>query len=264
MDESLQGLQGRLLESIQAMLLKPSSAPANPTPMPTSPDPPEPDVENSGTGQQDQDNISLLSVNHSPTNPQPGESVVVSGVEPACPVPLPAVPAKLKQHIIKGEYVEFDQLLPESMFPTHYNTNIPPSFTLSLSPDPSPVGDNILISQPRAANKRTVTDLPSWLEAWNVYVAIIVAHYPARASALFTYQRIICNASSKFSPQAWLKYDSRFCSLAAADRSLRWDQKVNNLWLECFTLPPPSTSNPSLAQASRLYGHVVHAHIVVR
>ena len=187
-DESLQGLQGRLLESIQAILQKPSGAPANPTPLPTSPDPPEPDVENGGTGQQDQDNISLPSVNHSPTNPQPGESVVVSGVEPARPVPLPAVPAKLKQRIIKGEYVEFDQLLPESMFPTRYNTNIPPSFTLSLSPDPSPVVDNILISQPRAANKRTVTDLPSWLEAWNVYVAINVARYPARAFALFAYQ----------------------------------------------------------------------------
>ena len=165
MDESLQGLQGRLLESIQAMLQKPSGAPANPTPMPTTPDPLEPDIENSGTDQQNQDNISLPSVNHSPTNPQPGESVVVSGVEPARPVPLPAVPAKLKQRIIKGEYVEFDQLLPESMFPTRYNTNIPPSFTLSLSPDPSPVGDNILISQPEAANKCTVTDLPSWLEA---------------------------------------------------------------------------------------------------
>ena len=249
-DESLQALQGRLLESIQATLQKPSGAPANPTPMPTSPDSPEPNIENSGTDQQNQDNISLPSVNHSPTNPQPGESVVVSGVEPARPVPLPAVPAKLKQCIIKGEYVEFDQLLPESMFPTRYNTNIPPSFTLSLSPDPSPVGDNILISQPRVANKRTVTDLPSWLEAWNVYVAINVAHYPARASALFTYQRVICNASSKFSPQAWLKYDSRFRSLAAADRSLRWDQKVNDLWLECFTLPPPSTSNPSPANAA--------------
>ena len=65
-DESLQGLQGRLLESIQAMLQKPSGAPANPTPMPSSP---ELDTENSGTGQQDQNNISLPSVNPSPTNP---------------------------------------------------------------------------------------------------------------------------------------------------------------------------------------------------
>ena len=130
------------------------------------------------------------------------------------------------------------------MFPSRCNTNTPPSFILSLSPDPSFVGDNILISQPRAANKCTVTDLPSWLEAWNVYVAIVVAPYPARAPALFAYQQIICNASSKCSPQAWLKYDSHFCSLAAADRSLRWDQKVNDLWLECFMLSPLSTSNP--------------------
>ena len=43
-DESLQGLQSRLLESIQAILQKPSGAPANPTPMPSSPEPPELDT----------------------------------------------------------------------------------------------------------------------------------------------------------------------------------------------------------------------------
>ena len=78
-------------------------------------------------------------------DPQPEDSEVVSGVEPAHPVPFPAVPTKLRQRIIKSEYVEFDQLLPESMFPTDYNVNIS---QLSLSPDPSSMGDNILISQP--------------------------------------------------------------------------------------------------------------------
>ena len=41
-----------------------------------------------------------------------------------------------RQRIIKGEYVEFHQLLPESMFPTHYN-NTPLSFTLDQGSDPS-------------------------------------------------------------------------------------------------------------------------------
>ena len=101
------------------MLPNPSGTPPNPTPTPTSPEPTELDAENSGTGQQD--NILLPSVNPSHMDPQPGDSVVVSGVKSAHPVLLPAVPAKLRQHIIKVEYVEFDLLLSESMFPTRYN-----------------------------------------------------------------------------------------------------------------------------------------------
>jgi len=118
---------------------------------------------------------------------------------------------------------------------------------LFLSSDPSSSGDNVIVTQPRAANKRTVTDLSSWFEAWNVYAAVIIAHYPARASAIIAYQRIICEASSKSSPQAWLKYDARFRSLAAADRCLRWDQKANDLWLECFTPTSSATSSPHSA-----------------
>ena len=72
--------------------------------------------------------------NASPIDPQPGESVVVTGIERTCTVSLPTIPHR--QRIIKGEYVEFHQLLPESMFPTRYN-NTPPSFTLDQGSDPS-------------------------------------------------------------------------------------------------------------------------------
>ena len=243
-DKSLEGLQGRLLESIQGMLRTPSGAPTDPGPGAENPGTTADHAENSSPNQQD--NISLPSVNPG-MDPQPADSVLVSGVEPARPVPLPPVTPKMKQRIIKGEYIDFDQLLPESMFPSRYNTNSSPSITLRLSSDPSSSGDNVIVTQPRAANKRTVTDLSSWFEAWNVYAAVIVAHYPARASAILAYQRIICDASSKSLPQAWLKYDSRFRSLAAADKCLRWDQKANDLWLECFTLTSPAMPSPHSA-----------------
>ena len=243
-DKSLQGLQGRLLESIQGMLRSPSGAAADPGPGAENPGTSTDQAENSSPNQQD--NISLPSVNPG-MELQPADSVLVSSVEPARPVPLPPVTPKMKQRIIKGEYIDFDQLLPESMFPSRYNTNASPSITLRLSSDPSSSGDNVIVTQPRAANKRTVTDLSSWFEAWNVYAAVIIAHYPARASAIIAYQRIICEASSKSSPQAWLKYDARFRSLAAADRCLRWDQKANDLWLECFTPTSSATSSPHSA-----------------
>ena len=126
-DKSLEGLQGRLLESIQGMLRTPSGAPTDPGPGAENPGTTADHAENSSPNQQD--NISLPSVNPG-MDPQPADSVLVSGVEPARPVPLPPVTPKMKQRIIKGEYIDFDQLLPESMFPSRYNTNSSPSITL--------------------------------------------------------------------------------------------------------------------------------------
>ena len=80
-----------------------------------------------------------------------------------------------------------------------------------------------------------VRDLASSLEAWNTYISVLVAHYPARVLELLAHQRIICDASSRFPTDCWLWYDSSFRACAAADRSLRWDSKHHDLWLECFT-----------------------------
>lgn len=158
-------------------------------------------TENSSPNQLD--NISLPSVNPAWCGPQPDDSVLVSGVQPTQPVPLPPVTSKLKQCISKEEYINFDQLLLETMFPSRYNRNTSPSITLHLSSDPSLSDNNVKVTQPHAANKCTTMDLSSWLEAWSVYATVIVGHYPARA--IIAYQRIICDASAKFLPQAWLR-----------------------------------------------------------
>ena len=78
------------------------------------------------------------------------------------------------------------------------------------------------------------------MEAWNVYIQVLAAHYPHRTPALLAYQNIICSASTRFPPRCWLRYDQRFRASAAADKTLRWDHKLNDLWLECFTQPSPS------------------------
>ena len=73
----------------------------------------------------------------------------------------------------------------------------------------------------------------------------LVQQFPLRAQALLAYHRIICDASIRFPPSSWLRYDRRFRATAAANKSTRWDRKRNDLWLECFTQPtvsqPPST-----------------------
>lgn len=95
-DKNVEGLPGRLLDSFQGMSL---GAPADP-----------------GStllhAEQLQRMAAKTSRKASSANPgvdpQPDDSVLVSGVGHARPVSLPLVTPALKQHIIKGEYVDFD------------------------------------------------------------------------------------------------------------------------------------------------------------
>ena len=160
------------------------------------------------------------------------------------------VPARVKQRIVQGEFTDFDTLLYDSPLPLRYGMSLSPSFSFRLSHDPSVAGD-VLIAQQRPANRRAVHDLATWMEAWNVYVTILVASYPARALELLGYQRIICEASSRFPARCWLRYDVSFRTCTAADRSLRWDRK-HDLWLGCFTLH--DAQQPSPQQPASAYG----------
>ncbi len=260
-DKSLEGLEARLQASLRSMLQPTISSPAAPPAPPPS---------------NDDDNISLPSATGTsprPTtsagshavvppsepsadaqtrppapNPDADDALVITSASPAPPIPLttpPAVPAKLRQRILRGEYIDFDCLLPESMFPARFGPNSAPAFTLRLSSDSTSGTDGVVVAQPRPTTKRSVCNLSSWLEAWNIYAATVVSHHPQRAASLFAYQAIICQASVHAAPQAWLRYDSRFRALAAEDKTLRWDHKHNDLWLECFSLvaaPQPAAT----------------------
>ena len=224
-DRSLQGLEERLLTSLRTL------------------------VPTASRSQPAVDNISLPSPQHQrpagttqgvPTHPT--ATAATLDVLPIAPQAAPSVqqpplPDKVKQRIVKGEYIDFDMLLPESLYPTRHGVSPSPSFTLRLSDDPASVEGDVVIAQQKAANKRAIRDLPSWMEAWNVYIHVLVQHFPARAQALLAYQRIICDASVRFAPRCWLRYDQRFRASATADKTIRWDRKHNDLWLECFTQP---------------------------
>ena len=72
------------------------------------------------------------------------------------------------------------------------------------------------------------------MQAWNLYLAVILAHNPSRALELFGYQRLICSANSLLPLESWLEFDCKFWTLAAADPLLRCDQQHPDLWLECL------------------------------
>ena len=83
-------------------------------------------------------------------------SAVIVGTTPTPSIPPttpPAIPAKLRQRILRGEYVEFDTLLPECMFPARFCTTSTLGLTLRLSTEHSSGGDGgegVVVAQPRS------------------------------------------------------------------------------------------------------------------
>ena len=142
---------------------------------------------------------------------------------------LPPVPPKVRERIIKGEYIDFVTLLPKAMFSSGTEPEGTTSFTFQL---PSNSGD---ISVRPAKKPKSITSFSNWMEAWNIYLAVCVDHMPFRAPSLIAYQRIITSASIQYPLESWLSYDVQFRTLAAADPSLRWDIRHADLWLQCVT-----------------------------
>ena len=83
---------------------------------------------------------------------------------------LPPIPAKIKERIIRGEYIDFTTLIPKAMLSSNVEPEHPTSFTVQL---PSGSGD---FSLHPSAKGRKITSFSSWMEAWNVYLAIRVDH----------------------------------------------------------------------------------------
>jgi len=140
--------------------------------------------------------------------------------------PLPPVPQHILDKIRKGEYVDFGRLTSKEM----YGASEPQtSFTLEVNPS----GDSFAI-QPTSSHKR-ITSFPTWLESWNIFLAIMVNHNPSKASELIAYQAIITSASRQYPLHAWLNYDTQFRVTAATDHTLRWDTRHSDLWFKCIT-----------------------------
>ena len=149
-------------------------------------------------------------------------------------VSLPPVPPRIKERITAGEFIEFSTLLPKAMFSGSSDPEVPKSLTVQFTP----TGNDLSLRPSQTTRK--ILSFASWMEAWNIYLAILIDHSPARAPQLVAYQRIITSASINYPLATWLNYDVQFRTLAASDPSLRWDIRHTDLWLQCVT----STSSP--------------------
>lgn len=127
---------------------------------------------------------------------------------------IPAIPKKLSQRILAGEFVDMAELCPDSW----RMDELPPVFPEQ--------GVGL-----RRLGKKPVTDIQSWSECFAIMAAIITARHPEKSPHLFAYLRTIVKASQTFDGLVWVSYDSQFRRKAAMLRS--WDWGVG-LYNECF------------------------------
>ena len=122
------------------------------------------------------------------------------------------VPSCLRHKIRRGEYVDFAKLL----LPMH----TPPLFQPLLKP-----------KQTQEA-KHTLTDLGTWLEAWNHFLYHI---HPAQVWRWQNTRPYWLCSSPTTRRQNCLEYDHLLCQAAVADPSLCWDTIKNNIYIWAIT-----------------------------
>ena len=159
-----------------------------------------------------------------------------SSTGPSAVSPFVACTAIPPKHLIRrirlGKFIKFDKLLPvhdELVFGGRER-----------------LGTGNKRQRPA---KRQVHDLASWLEAWNIFLAVRVQSHPREALQLVKYQAIICHLFTAYSAAACLKYDSLFRQAAARDKSklIAWDHLKEDILVWCATRQPfrPSKFQPA-------------------
>ena len=144
-----------------------------------------------------------------------------------------ATPAKyLLKRIRRGKFVTFDKLL------------------LPVLDETLVVGQAAKRTRDSRSAKRRVVDLATWLEAWNIFLAVRLQVSPSSALQLAKYQAIMCQLFSSYPVGVCIKYDSLFRQAVARDKShlTPWGQVKDDILLWCAIrtpFGPPSSLAPT-------------------
>lgn len=121
--------------------------------------------------------------------------------------------------------------------------------------------------------KRHVVDLATWLEAWNIFLAVHLQVSPSSALQLAKHQAIMCQLFSSYPVGVCIKYDSLFRQAVARDKShlTPWDQVKDNILLWYATWHPFRAHQAAQRQlpanlchqwSNQVYPRACHSHTV--
>ena len=145
----------------------------------------------------------------------------------------------LADRILRGEYIDFTLLLPNSISQSQV-----PDLQFRLADlSPGPLGSPITMVHKK---KPTIDSFQKWIDTFTVYMVVIVSSYPQRSVELLNYQQIISLATTKFRGSAWLSYDEQFRRRVAHNLTRSWDHIDLELWAITFSgLAKPHCSHCS-------------------
>ena len=143
---------------------------------------------------------------------------------------LPVLPPRLRDRIVRGEFTELSDLLPESLgFEGDHDVmqlDVGAGRSVELVPK----------SSHRQPAKRHIYDLATWVEAFTTYSRVLADASPQLAGDLWAYQAIIVDANVRFHNDAWLSYDRKFrMAKASLPHRYSWSVIDPNLWQSCLT-----------------------------
>lgn len=146
-------------------------------------------------------------------------SVAASGAEGAMTIDpntpgLALIPPKLVQRILKGEFIDMYELLPETWRMEEAQDSCCRS------------------SRPK---RGLVTDISLWTECYASLVAVLTTKYPEKAPQFMGYLRTIVRASRNFEGTAWASYDAAYRRQAANRKSFDWAAIDPTIYNEAFT-----------------------------
>ena len=135
---------------------------------------------------------------------------------------LPALPKRMVDKIIAGEYVDFFEL--------------PPAKGKSKGPPQALEGQVVIIQAAELnSSKKVIPDLATWSQCFNLYAAVLIKHHPGRARSLFAYSSLIARCSAKYKWPSWVVYDQNFRQEAAESGNVDWAKVDPSIYTQCFT-----------------------------
>ena len=165
----------------------------------------------------------------SPHQPVAAASLLSPTISPT--YGLPSVPARLRDRITRGEFVDLNELLPECIGVDEEDVtrlSIDSGRSVQLIYKPS--------SQAPRTTRRRIHDIGTWLEAFTLYSRVLLDTSPEKTQALLAYQATILEANNNYQTDAWIAYDIRFRrALSSMPKQYSWQVIDPNLWQSCFT-----------------------------
>jgi len=138
-----------------------------------------------------------------------------------------ALEKSTEEKILRGEYIEFALLLPDSLSRPQV-----PELQLRFDDSSSAPSSRMTMVRKR---KPIIDTFHKWLDAYTTYMLVLVTAYPRRSLELLKYQQTISCAASKFKGLSWLTYDEQFRRRAASDLTINWGQVDLELWTVTFS-----------------------------